>query len=188
MARLIDIHVVCDRCQDEKGPDARVEAGNNVVIGFGANAYELDLCDEHAQSLDEFRAMIEKVGRPTKPGKRTKTDQSSSRGGDDHHYFKDAYGEYPCNDCAYVATTPQGIAAHRRAKHEAVTITCEVCGRECNGNNGYKTHIRTHSDHVRCGECGKEYLNRAGLASHLRMSGHGAAMAQPMIESSVADQ
>lgn len=163
MARLINVEVVCDQCQDTD-PTVKVETADTVQVGFDGKPYELDLCQEHLAAFQAFRRLTESRGRALKD------EQQKRRKPGRMDDARTASGEYVCTQCGEIYGSGQGLASHQRTAHDARVVRCEICGKECQGGAGLKSHQRIHSSKpgVACPHCGKPYMNRAALGSHLR--------------------
>jgi hypothetical protein len=92
----------CDAC----AADHQQHTAEPVTVPWDGNVIELELCDEHLAPVRAFETLVDTYGRnltqPPAPIRR--------------RYRKP---EHPstCTTCGREFPNPQGLSAHRRAKH-----------------------------------------------------------------------
>lgn len=100
MAREVVIVTWCDRCAGiGRG---QVKAATHKGIGSNGALVEIDLCQDcQDEVLSPVLTLLDTYGRSTQvPARR-----------------RPAEGNFPCDSCERVFTTPQGVGAHRRKTH-----------------------------------------------------------------------
>ena len=94
-------------------------------------------------------------------------------GGRERRKIARTHGEYPCpqDDCDFVATTPQGRAAHHRNAHQDLDLRCDDCGpaTRYRTRSALSAHRRAVHEQtaVSCPDCGRA-VKRTGLGPHRR--------------------
>jgi transcription elongation factor Elf1 len=143
MTQRVQVHVECDPCQVEGGPENLVPGVTRTIVVDGVEV-EVDVCEIHGKQVDVFAEWLVEVGRVA--GRRRVPKHSSPT---------TAGESFVCPACGHVAPNLQTLRTHARNMHDGLSLD-ELAGTAT----------------IPCPDCERRFGSKQGLAQHRRQN-HG---------------